>query len=113
MYEYKLVTISNTKLGNTEFKHIDNELCYFNNYISDYMLLDDEDIIIKSFNNNIFNNKELYHYNIFSIYLKFKIPNIDIINYICSPYSDFMLIDSKGKIYKDFSKNLLIRKKDR
>ena len=59
MYEYYIVSIYDGNIDKKIVK-IDKDFVYFdNNYISDYMIINEENIRVKRFNNPIFNNKFL------------------------------------------------------
>ena len=56
MYEYYIVSIYDGNIDKKIVK-IEKDFVYFdNNYISDYMIINEENIRVKRFNNPIFNN---------------------------------------------------------
>ena len=60
MYEYYIVSIYDGNIDKKIVK-IDKDFVYFdNNYISDYMILNEENIRVKRFNNPIFNKIDIY-----------------------------------------------------
>ena len=62
MYEYYIVSIYDGNIDKKIVK-IDKDFVYFdNNYISDYMIINEENIRVKRFNNPIFNNKKNFKY---------------------------------------------------
>ena len=111
MYEYILITINNPKTDDNKIIGIDEHLCYFNNYSSDYMLMDEEEIVIKPFDNPIFANKYIYKiyenensiYDYFQIILKHKVEDVNIIKYIMDKENDYMIVDKEEQIIKDFN----------
>lgn len=102
MYEYYIITIFD---GHNDKKivKIDENCVYFdNNYISDYMILNEEKIKVKRFQNMIFNNKKMYKYDINKITIKEHLPDIHIVSYLCDFTNDFKIEDNQGNTYKDF-----------
>lgn len=97
MYEYYIVSIYDGNMDKKIVK-IDKDFVYFdNNYISDYMILNEENIRVKRFNNPIFNNKNNFKYDINKITIEEYLTDIHLVSY---------LMDNLGKENK-----IKIRKK--
>lgn len=97
MYEYYIVSIYDGNIDKKIVK-IDKDFIYFdNNYISDYMILNEDNIRVKRFNNPIFNNKKNFKYDINKITIEEYLPDIHLVSY---------LMDNLGKENK-----IKIRKK--
>lgn len=97
MYEYYIVSIYDGNIDKKIVK-IDKDFVYFdNNYISDYMIINEENIRVKRFNNQIFNNKKNFKYDINKITIEEYLPDIQLVSY---------LMDNLGKENK-----IKIRKK--
>lgn len=82
MYEYYIVSIYDGNIDKKIVK-IDKDFVYFdNNYISDYMILNEENIRVKRFNNPIFNNKKNFKYDINKITIEEYLPDIQLVSYL-------------------------------
>ena len=82
MYEYYIVRIYDGNIDKKIVK-IDKDFVYFdNNYISDYMILNEENIRVKRFNNPIFNNKKNFKYDINKITIEEYLPDIQLVSYL-------------------------------
>lgn len=111
MYEYILVTIHNDLEQDTNITKITKDLCYFKNYCSDYLLMNEESIIIKPFNNPIFSNKKNHYfkydgsdkYDYFNIIIEEKIEDVNLIEYLTDMENNYMIIDQNDQIIKSFN----------
>ena len=73
--------------------------------------MDEEEIVIKPFDNPIFANKYIYKiyenensiYDYFQIILKHKVEDVNIIKYIMDKENDYMIVDKEEQIIKDFN----------
>lgn len=82
MYEYYIVSIYDGNIDKKIVK-IDKDFVYFdNNYISDYMIINEENIRVKRFNNPIFNNKKNFKYDINKITIEEYLPDIQFVSYL-------------------------------
>lgn len=82
MYEYYIVSIYDGNIDKKIVK-IDKDFVYFdNNYISDYMIINEENIRVKRFNNPIFNNKKNFKYDINKITIEEYLPDIQLVSYL-------------------------------